>query len=60
MSGKLYALDAASGAKLWTADIVVSLAGDGGLRASGLTAGDGLLVVPVHKGFVAYTLSDKP
>ena len=61
-SGKLYALDATSGATVWQ----TSLAGQAGsgawmsLSQSGMSAGDGLLLVPVGSTLVAYTLSNAP
>ncbi len=61
-TGKLWALDAASGAQLWQ----VTLAGAPGagswmsLSQSGLSAGDGLLLVPVGSTLAAFTLSNNP
>ena len=61
-SGKLYALDAATGAQLWQTSV-------GGppnsgywmqLAQGGMSAGDGLLLVPVGNSLVAYTLSNNP
>lgn len=60
--GRLYALDAASGAQLWQ----TTLSGQPGsaswfaLAQSGMSAGDGLLLVPVGSTLVAYTLSNNP
>ena len=61
-SGKLYGLDAASGAQVWQ----VSLGGSANsgqwmqLGQSGLAAGDGLLVVPVGSTLQMFTLSNNP
>ena len=61
-SGKLYMLDATTGAQL----SVVSLGGAPNpgyiihLAQSGMTAGDGLLMVPVGTKLIAYTLSTNP
>ena len=57
-TGKLYALDAATGAQLWT-----TTPSAGGFMQSGIghmNAGDGLLLVPVNNTLVAYTLSNNP
>lgn len=63
-SGNLYGLDAATGAIAWQVDLgaaIPSGAGWGaGLPLSGLSAGDGLLVVPAGTKVTAYTLSTNP
>jgi outer membrane protein assembly factor BamB len=58
-SGEIYALDAATGTQLWTANAggAISLTG---LVISGLAAGDGLLVVPAGDTLSAFTLSTNP
>ena len=58
-SGQIYALDAATGMQLWTANAgsAISSSGD---TISGLTAGDGLLVVPAGDTLTAFTLSTNP
>ena len=53
-TGKLYALDAASGARLWTTTL------SSGVGLGSMNAGDGLLLVPVGNTLVAYTLSNNP
>ncbi|HVW70021.1 MAG TPA: PQQ-binding-like beta-propeller repeat protein, partial [Steroidobacteraceae bacterium] len=60
-SGNVYALDGATGQQVWQVTlpdpIVVSAAG---LPFSGLSAGDGLLVVPAGQTVSAYVLSTNP
>ena len=61
-SGKVYGLDATTGAQVWQ----VSLGGSANtgqwmqLGQSGLAAGDGLLVVPVGSSLQMFTLSNNP
>ncbi len=61
-SGRLYALDATTGATLWQ----TSLAGATNaspwmqLGQSGMAAGNGMLVVPVGSTLAAFTLSNNP
>jgi len=61
-TGRLYALDAASGAQLWQS--ALGAAPNTGnwmqLGQSGMTAGDGLLLVPVGSTLTAFTLSSNP
>ena len=59
-SGKLYAVDAVSGAMLWQTDMGGNVFGSSYLATSGLSAGDGLLLVPTSSGMTAYTLSNNP
>ena len=63
-SGNLYALDGASGAIVWQVNLgaaIPSGAGWGaGMPLSGLSAGDGLLIVPAGTSVTAYTLSTNP
>ena len=63
-SGNLYALDGASGAIVWQVNLgaaIPSGAGWGaGMPLSGLSAGDGLLIVPAGTTVTAYTLSTNP
>lgn len=59
-SGKLYAIDAASGAMLWQTDMGSNVFGSTYLAVSGLSAGDGLLFVPGTSTLTAYTLSNNP
>lgn len=62
-SGNLYGLDATTGAQLWQVNVGAAIppgAGWGaGLQLSGLSAGDGLLVVPAGNTLTAYQLSGK-
>jgi hypothetical protein len=63
--GNLYALDASSGAQLWTKNLGAPIAGPatGGYAnqgATGLSAGDGLLIVPAGNKVTAYVLSTNP
>jgi len=57
-SGTVYALDATTGQQLWMSDAGGPL--PSGDTSSGLTAGDGLLVIPAGTQVVAYTLSTNP
>jgi outer membrane protein assembly factor BamB len=63
-SGMLYALDATSGATVWSVNVgsafPAGAAWGTGLPLSGLAAGDGLLVVPAGTKVIAYTLSTNP
>ncbi|MEO5688672.1 MAG: PQQ-binding-like beta-propeller repeat protein [Burkholderiaceae bacterium] len=61
-SGLLYAVDATTGAQLWQASLAGTIPsyGTSQLQASGLTAGDGLLLVPAGSTLTAYTLSNNP
>jgi outer membrane protein assembly factor BamB len=61
--GNLYGLDATSGAQVWTQNLgaAVPSSTDYGLVIyTGLSAGDGLLVVPSGTKVTAYTLSTSP
>jgi outer membrane protein assembly factor BamB len=57
-TGNVYALDAATGHQLWTANAGGSL--QSGNSNSGLAAGDGVLIVPAGNLVVAYILSTNP
>lgn len=63
-AGNLYALDATSGSILWQQNtggsITASPGWNGGVPLSGLSAGDGLLVVPVGTKVTAYVFSTNP
>ena len=60
-SGQIYALDAATGTQLWTANAGGTIySGSSGNVISGLAAGDGLLVVPAGNTLSAFTLSTNP
>jgi outer membrane protein assembly factor BamB len=64
-SGNLYALDATTGANLWTKNLGAPVAGPAaGGNASqgytGLSAGDGLLIVPAGNTVSAFVLSTHP
>jgi PQQ-like domain len=63
-SGAVYGLDATTGAIVWQVNAGAALqagAGwDAGLQLSGLTAGDGLLVIPAGTTVTAYSLSTNP
>jgi len=64
-SGNLYALDATTGAQLWTKNLGAAIAGPatGGSAtqgATGLSAGDGLLIVPAGNTVNAFVLSTNP
>ena len=56
-AGKLYALDATTGSQLWTTSLG---AVDWGVNRGFMTAGNGLLVLPVDKSLTAYRLSANP
>jgi outer membrane protein assembly factor BamB len=64
-SGNLYGLDATTGALLWTQSMGAPIPGpeNGGYAFqgySGLSAGDGLLIVPAGNTVTAYVLSTNP
>jgi outer membrane protein assembly factor BamB len=59
-SGQIYALDAAAGTQLWTANAGGAIYSGNGNVISGLSAGDGLLVVPAGNTLSAFTLSTNP
>lgn len=63
-SGNLYALDTATGQSHWQTNVGAPLPQGEGLLSpiflSGLSAGDGLLVVPAGTKVTAYTLSTNP
>jgi len=59
-SGLVYALDAATGAQLWTTNVGSALSSGTGNVISALAAGDGLLVVPAGNTLSAFTLSTDP
>jgi outer membrane protein assembly factor BamB len=63
-TGNLYALDATSGTQAWQINVGAPLPKALGYAAvtpySGMSAGDGLLVVPSGNSVVAYTLSTNP
>jgi outer membrane protein assembly factor BamB len=59
-SGQIYALDAATGTQLWTANAGGTIYSGNGNVISGLAAGDGLLVVPAGNTLSAFTLSTNP
>lgn len=63
-AGNLYALDAATGQIAWQASLGAAIPNGEGLLSSsslsGLSAGDGLLVVPAGTTVTAYTLSTNP
>jgi len=62
-SGMLYALDAASGATVWSANVGAAIPGPDEQNAtvlSGLSAGQGLLLVPAGNGLVAYGAAAAP
>jgi outer membrane protein assembly factor BamB len=59
-SGQVYALDAATGAQLWTANAGSAIPAGNGNVISALAAGDGLLVVPAGNTLSAFTLSTNP
>jgi outer membrane protein assembly factor BamB len=61
--GDLYALDGATGNQVWHVKLASSLpviGWSGRAPLSGLTAGDGILVVPVGNTVTAYALSENP
>jgi outer membrane protein assembly factor BamB len=64
-SGNLYGLDTTTGALLWTQSMGAVIPGpeNGGYAFqaySGLSAGDGLLIVPAGNTVTAYVLSTNP
>jgi outer membrane protein assembly factor BamB len=63
-SGKLYAVDAATGQQQWVQDLGAPIPAGAGWGArmpiSGLSAGNGLLVVPAGNTLTAFTLSTSP
>ena len=61
-SGNLYALDATTGSQLWQTNLGASTTYSYGnsVQAPGLSAGDGLLVVPAGNSLSVYTLSTNP
>ena len=59
-SGQVYALDAATGAQLWTANVGGAISAGNGNVISALAAGDGLLVVPAGNTLSAFRLSTNP
>jgi outer membrane protein assembly factor BamB len=60
-AGNLYALDATTGTRLWSTQLGAAIPGPGyGQTASGLTAGDGLLIVLAGNTVNAYVLSTNP
>ena len=63
-SGKLYTLDGTTGAALSQSNLGGAMTssnnGYGQMQASGLSAGDGLLVVPAGNKLIAFTLSTNP
>ena len=63
-SGKLFAVDAASGQQQCVQDLGAPIPAGAGWGArmpiSGLSAGDGLLVVPAGNTLTAFTLSTSP
>lgn len=61
-SGKLYGLDAATGAVLWATSLgsAANTSPWMQLGQSGMAAGNGLLVVPAGNTLTAYTLSNNP
>jgi outer membrane protein assembly factor BamB len=58
-SGNLYALNATTGALVWTKNLGAAIAPASQIT-SGLTAGDGLLIVPAGNTITAYVLSTTP
>lgn len=59
-NGNLYALDASTGAQIWTQNVGAPIATGTNSMLSGLAAGDGLLVVPAGNTVTAYTISSNP
>ncbi len=63
-SGNLYALDATTGAQVWTITLGAAIPASPAFLAqmpySGLAAGDGLLVVPNGNSVTAFVLSTSP
>jgi outer membrane protein assembly factor BamB len=65
LGGNLYALDATTGAQLWTQNLGApitspSTVGTLGANNIGLAAGDGLLIVPAGLTVTTYILSSNP
>jgi outer membrane protein assembly factor BamB len=62
-SGNLYGLNATTGAQAWQVNVGAPIPGGAGwgagLQLSGLSAGDGLLVVPAGNSLTAYQLLEK-
>ncbi len=63
-SGNVYGLDTTTGQVVWQTNVGATIppGSNGGSRtpASGLSAGDGLLVIPAGTKLIAYTLSTNP
>jgi outer membrane protein assembly factor BamB len=59
-SGQVYALNASTGAQLWSTNTGAAIYSGNGNVISGLAAGDGLLVVPAGNTLSAFTLSTNP
>ena len=60
-SGNLYALNAATWEQVWQQNMGAPIdANMSSIPYSGLSAGDGILVVPAGNSVTAYTLSDNP
>jgi outer membrane protein assembly factor BamB len=60
-SGNLYALDGTTGTQVWTQNLGAAVdENSANLPMSGLSLGDGLLVVPVGTKVIAYILSTNP
>ena len=59
-SGNLYGLDATTGTLLWTQNLGAAIPGFEQQSYSGLSAGDGLLIVPAGNTVTAYVLSTNP
>ncbi len=63
-SGRLYGLDAASGQQVWVQDLGAAIPAGAGWGArmpiSGLSAGNGLLVVPAGNTLTAFSLMGPP
>lgn len=59
-SGNLYALNSTTGAQVWNIKLSAAIGASVQLPFSGLSAGDGLLVVPSGTTVTAYTLSTSP
>ena len=60
-AGNLFAVDGTTGEQVWTQSLGAGIdANVANLPMSGLSAGDGLLVVPAGDKVLAYTLSENP
>ena len=63
-SGKLFAVDAATGSQQWVQELGAPIPAGANwgarMQISGLSAGGGLLVVPAGNGLTAFALSDAP